>query len=79
MSLLFFFFLFSLLLQYCYVLSSALDAGTSINALAIYIFGLSTFVSFLSRRHLSFIEIDFLTLSILVRLDNMVGQFGCGH
>ncbi|KAM0748072.1 OPT-domain-containing protein [Meredithblackwellia eburnea MCA 4105] len=29
--------------KYCYVLSSALDAGTSINALTIYIFGLSNF------------------------------------
>ncbi|KAI5475497.1 hypothetical protein MNV49_001311 [Pseudohyphozyma bogoriensis] len=29
--------------KYCYVLSSALDAGTSINALTIYIFGLSSF------------------------------------
>jgi len=29
--------------QYCYVLSSALDAGTSINALTIYVLGLGSF------------------------------------
>ncbi|GAA6032208.1 hypothetical protein JCM8097_007126 [Rhodosporidiobolus ruineniae] len=29
--------------KYCYVLSSALDAGTSINALAIYLLGISSF------------------------------------
>ncbi|GAA5832438.1 hypothetical protein JCM11251_006454 [Rhodosporidiobolus azoricus] len=29
--------------KYCYVLSSALDAGTSINALVIYVLGLSSF------------------------------------
>jgi hypothetical protein len=32
--------------KYNYVLSSALDAGTSINALVIYLFGLGSFVSF---------------------------------
>ncbi|GAA5852429.1 hypothetical protein JCM8547_006778 [Rhodosporidiobolus lusitaniae] len=31
--------------KYCYVLSSALDAGTSINALFIYIFGLGSFAT----------------------------------
>ncbi|GAA5981396.1 hypothetical protein JCM11641_005307 [Rhodosporidiobolus odoratus] len=31
--------------KFCYVLSSALDAGTSVNALVVYIFGLSSFMT----------------------------------